>query len=93
MDIDASKYEMTEEELDSLRKFKESGNKHLEKDGKEILTTLWSEPFSGMLQSFSFMTEKLDFSKPFRVIVDYDPEQKRTVIHHYAPSHKADIKA
>lgn len=77
MNVDISKYNMTEKELESFGKFKKDGNKHLEENGSEIITTLWSEPFSGMLQSFSFITEKLDFSKPFRVIIDYDPEQKQ----------------
>lgn len=85
MNIDASKYRMTDEELRSLKEFKKSGNRHLEDDGREIVTTLWAEPFSSMMQSFNFMVGKLDFSKPFRVTVDYDPEQKRTVVHHYAP--------
>lgn len=90
VDIDVSRYTMTEEELKKLQEFKENGNKYLEKDGKEILSTIWSEPFSGMVQAFNFITEKINFSKPFRIIIDYDPEQKKTVIHQYEPKHFKD---
>ena len=84
MNIDVSKYKMTEEDLKKFEEFKKNGNKYLEEEGKGILTFMWAEPFAGMLQTFNSILEKINFSKPFRIIVDYDPEQKRTLVRHYA---------
>lgn len=30
-----------------------------------------------MIQLSRILTEKLDFDKPFRIIIDYDPEQTK----------------
>lgn len=92
MNIDVSRYTLTEEDQERLREFKENGNKHLEKEGKGVQSLVWTEQFAGMLQAFHIIMGKLDFSKPFRVIVDYDPEQKRTLITQYAPEYPEPFK-
>lgn len=93
MNIDVSNYKMTEEDLKKFKEFKKSGNKYLEEEGKGILSFVWSEPFANMLQAFNFMIGRLNFSKPFRVIVDYDPEQKRTLVRHYAPEYPPEFQS
>ncbi|RKI22043.1 hypothetical protein D7V82_20770 [bacterium 1xD8-6] len=92
MDIDVSRYQMTEEDHKKLQEFKKNGNKYLEKEGKEIQAFMWTDRFAAALQAFQLIMGKLDFSKPFRVIVDYDPEQKRTLITQYAPEYPEEIK-
>lgn len=48
MDIDISRYKMTEEDLKKFEKFKKDGNKYLEEEGKELLTFMWTDPLTGM---------------------------------------------
>lgn len=77
---------MTEDELRSFREFKKSGNKHLEKNGSDDCSP-WTTcflTFLNMVQVFGDRVAHMDYSKPFRVVVDYDPEQVRVSIHHYS---------
>lgn len=39
--------------------------------------------FALPLQLFGAMLQELDFGKPFRVVIDYDPNCSRTVFHLY----------
>lgn len=73
---------MTDEEHEMLEKFRKDGNQHLEKAWEGIT---WTDNFASGLQSLSNMFSHVDLSKPFRVVVDYDPEQPRAVIHTYLP--------
>lgn len=73
---------MTEEEYQLFKRFKEEGNKHLE-SASNITICPWTDEFAKMIQLFGILTENLIFSKPFRIVVDYDPEQPRVSIHHY----------
>ncbi|MCD7862398.1 MAG: hypothetical protein LUG61_02520 [Lachnospiraceae bacterium] len=45
----------------------------------------FTESFAHMIQLFRIMTEKLDFSHPFKVEIEYDPEKARTVERIYMP--------
>lgn len=92
MDIDVSKYKLTEEDHEKLREFKKTGNKYLEEEGKKAQSYMWTDRFAMSLQAFHIIMGRIDFSKPFRVIVDYDPEQKRTLITQYAPEYPEEIK-
>ncbi len=77
---------MTEEELQSFRKFKETGNRHLEENWSDDCSP-WTTcflTFLNMIQVFGDRVARMDYSKPFRVVVDYDPEQVRVSIHHYS---------
>ncbi len=45
----------------------------------------FTKDFAGMFQLFRSLTEYLDFSKPFKVIIHYDPDLPRVSIETYAP--------
>lgn len=78
---------MTHEEYESFVKFRSNGNQHLEENGS-VDCNPWTDSFVNMIQMFQVITEDWDFSKPFRIVIDYDPKQTRTIIHRYEP--KAD---
>ena len=42
-----------------------------------IVQKCFTEEFAKMIQLFRIMTENMDFSQPFRMIIEYDPEQPR----------------
>jgi len=44
-----------------------------------------TKDFAVMIQLFLILTKDLDFSRPFRVMVEYDPEQPRTKIKLFEP--------
>ncbi|MBD5395640.1 MAG: hypothetical protein HDR71_15575 [Lachnospiraceae bacterium] len=48
-----------------------------------IVYACFPEDFARMVQLFRNMTDYMDFSQPFRAIVDYDPEGLRTAIRFY----------
>lgn len=76
---------MTEEELRSFREFKKSGNRHLEENWSDDCSP-WTTcflTFLNMMQAFGDRVAHMDYSKPFRIIIDYDPEQARVAIHQY----------
>lgn len=45
----------------------------------------FTKDFAGMIQLFRNLTELLDFSRPFKMVIHYDPEQPRVSIETYAP--------
>ena len=60
------------------------GNVELEKDAYsrwEMSTELLAKS----IQIMRIWTEDIDFSKPFRMVIDYDPEQPRAIRHLYMP--------
>lgn len=60
------------------------GNKDLEKEAYskwEMSTELLAKS----IQIMRIWTEDIDFSKPFRMVIDYDPEQPRAIRHLYMP--------
>lgn len=76
---------MTDEELRSFRKFKKCGNKRLEENGSDDCSP-WTTcflMFLNMIQVFGDRVKRMDYSKPFRIVIDYDPEQVRVAIRHY----------
>lgn len=44
-----------------------------------------TKDFASMIQLFRSLTEKLNFSQPFSVVVEYDPKQPRVKIRLYEP--------
>lgn len=50
-----------------------------------IVYACFTEDFAKMVQLFRSITDHMDFSQPFRAIIDYDPEGLRTVIRFYDP--------
>lgn len=48
-------------------------------------TKCFTKDFANMIQLFNVLTENLNFSQPFRIVVDYDPEQLRTSVKVYMP--------
>lgn len=73
---------MSEEDHQKFLEFKKNGNADFEEDKTKICCP-WTDKFAYAIQLFRIMSDDLDFSKPFRIVVDYDPDQPRTVIHHY----------
>ena len=73
---------MTKEEYQRYQTKKKEGNKHLE-SSTDVTICPWTGEFAKMIQLFRILTENLVFSKPFRIVIDYDPEQPRVCIHHY----------
>ena len=73
---------MSEEDYRKYIEFRKNGQPELEENPKKICCP-WTDAFAQMIQLFRIITEDMNFSKPFRLVIDYDPEQPRTVIHHY----------
>lgn len=42
-----------------------------------IVQKCFTEEFAKMIQLFRIITENMDFSQPFKMIIEYDPEQPR----------------
>lgn len=75
---------VSDEEYGKFLEFRKIGNECLMKnEGLEINPP--TRDFAIMVQGFNIITEHLDFSVPFRLVIDYDPEQPRTVIKQYFP--------
>ncbi|MBO5030658.1 MAG: hypothetical protein J6C19_02375 [Lachnospiraceae bacterium] len=77
---------MTDKEFQKLQDFKVNGNKYLEENGKEEYMTIGSTnflAFLNMLQVLGDRVAHISDSKPFRIVIDYDPEQVKVVIHKY----------
>ena len=60
-------------------------NETKELEREPIVTKCFTKDFVRMIQLFRRLTDDLDFSLPFRVVIDYDPEQERTTKKVYAP--------
>lgn len=43
----------------------------------------FTSDFAMSTQMLGIMLQELDFDKPFRVVIDYNPECKRTIFHLY----------
>ncbi len=50
-----------------------------------IVQACFAKDFARMVELFRSLTRYLDFSQPFRAVVEYDPEGLRTVIQLYEP--------
>lgn len=70
----------SDEEMLEYEKFRESGNEklHLALEGMAL-----TSEFAYGIQTVKAMFDDVDFSKPFRIIIDYDPEQPRTIVKKY----------
>lgn len=75
---------MTDEESQAFKKFQEIGNQNLEEKGRSSPWSTCFLTFLNMIQSLGVSIAHIDYSKPFRIEIDYDPEQSRVSIHHYA---------
>ena len=71
---------MSDVEFQRYKEFEKEGNGDFELD---LIGVSWTRPFAEGIQSVKAMFDDLDFSKPFRVTVDYDPEQPRAVVKKY----------
>ena len=71
---------MSDVEFQKYKEFEKEGNGDLE---LALIGASWTRPFAEGFQSVKAMFDDLDFSKPFRVTVDYDPEQPRVVVKKY----------
>lgn len=58
------------------------GNEKLEKEAYSRWE-MSTELFAKSIQIGRVWTEDIDFSKPFRMVIDYDPEQPRAIRHLY----------
>ncbi len=77
---------MSQEERQDFEKFLRCGNENLE-ENKDMIIRPWTTCFItylNMLQVLGDSVSRIDFSKPFRTVIDYDPEQVRVAIHHYS---------
>ncbi|MCM1219397.1 MAG: hypothetical protein NC548_33375 [Lachnospiraceae bacterium] len=86
------------EETDSKKEYKYHTKEFVFHDGvldKKHVVELCDEPityacftkdFARMIQLFRNMTQYMDFSQPFRAVVEYDPEGLRTVIQFFEPT-------
>lgn len=52
---------------------------------KPMRQMCFTKDFAYMIQLFRSLTEFLDFSRPFNVVIKYDPELSRVSIETYAP--------
>ena len=50
-----------------------------------IVYACHTKDFARMIYLFRRMTDHLDFSQPFRAVIEYDPEGLRTVAQFYEP--------
>ena len=55
-------------------------------DEEAIVSKCFTKDFARMIQLFRILTEKLDFSQPFRAVIEYDPEQLRVKTSLYEPT-------
>ncbi len=79
-----SQEKMTDEEYQNFEQFLQIGNQNLEEKGRSSPWATCFLTFLNMIQSLGVSIAHIDYSKPFRIEIDYDPEQSRVAIHHYA---------
>ncbi len=83
--VQMSQEAMSEEEYQAFENFLKKGNRHLEENESSISrpwTTCFIN-FLNMIQVFGDRVGRMNYSKPFRIVIDYDPEQVRVAIRHY----------
>lgn len=68
------------EEIRMYKEFKEKGNVGLE---TEIEGGVWTHVFSYGIETLRCIFGDVDFSRPFRMTIDYNPEQPRTIVRKY----------
>lgn len=61
----------------------EDFNKNIADEGDPIIEHPRSKQFREMFWMIKTLSETLDFSKRFRLIVDYDPEREKVLIKKY----------
>lgn len=71
---------MTDEEYERCKEFAKKGNEELE---LAVETHLLTNTFAYGLQATNIVFGDIDFSQPFRIVIDYDPEQLRTIVKKY----------
>ncbi len=71
---------MNDTESQAYKKFKETGNDELK---LALIGASWTHTFALGVQTIKAMFDDVNFSEPFRVTVDYDPEQPRVIIRKY----------
>lgn len=71
---------MSDEEYQKYQEFVKTGN-----DGLELATVGagWTRHFMDGIQTLKTMFDGIDFSRPFRITVDYNPEQPRVIVKKY----------
>lgn len=74
--------ELTYEEFVKIKDFEKNGNKHLE-DSEMNGITIQTQPFALSIQLLHILAGEADFTKPFRTVIDYYPDQERVVIKTY----------
>lgn len=67
-------------EWEKYKEFKEKGNEGLE---VESIGGTWTRTFAYGIETLRALFGDIDLSKPFRVIVDYNPEQPKTIVRKY----------
>ena len=55
-------------------------------DSEPLITKCFSEDFAKGIYIFRILTENIDFSQPFRMVIDYDPEQPRVKTELHMPT-------
>lgn len=71
---------LSQEDLEKHMKFRECGNEDL----KVLYESAgYTDLFAYGIQTLMGVFGNVDFSKPFRIVVDYDPEQPRTIVKKY----------
>ncbi len=53
---------------------------------KPIIHISYTKDFARMIQLFRNITDNLNFTKPFRVVIEYNPEQLRVRTKIYEPT-------
>lgn len=71
---------MSKEEYQKYLEFQKKGNDGLE---QAFVCVSWTRHFVEGIQSIKATFDDVDFSKPFRMVIDYDPEQPRTIVKKY----------
>lgn len=56
---------------------------------EKISLKCFSKSLSEMIQLFRILTEPIDFSNPFVIEVEYDPNQPRAEVHYTMPKESA----
>lgn len=55
-------------------------------DQEPLVKKCFSADFAKMILLFRSLTEEIDLSRPFRAVIDYDPEQPRVKTELYMPT-------
>lgn len=58
---------------------------YMERKMKGMESVFFTKDFAYAMQLLKIFIEPLDFSKPFRVEIKYNPEAKRTLVHYRMP--------